>query len=80
MLVAGPSSDDEAAAWAGMPLTQRLTRGYASIWAKKTKNRTELTETETETEVTETEVFGPRFGFRFPETEIITVNSVPALG
>ena len=44
----------------------------------RTENRTELTETETE--VTETEIFGPRFGSRFPGTEIITVNSVPALG
>jgi len=43
----------------------------------RTKNRTELTGIETE--VTETEIFGPRFGSRFPETEIITVNSVPAV-
>ena len=41
-----------------------------------TDNQTELTETE----LTETEIFGPRFGSRFPGTEIITVNSVPALG
>ena len=49
----------------------------------RTEIRTELTGTETEvteTEVTETEIFGPRFGSRFPGTEIIMVNSVPALG
>ena len=44
----------------------------------RTENRTELIGNETE--VTETEIFGRRFGFKFPGTKIITVNSGPALG